>query len=113
MDIQRHLVDICPFRVGQRVTVKPGNGWRMDWIGGEWVIVGITWEYQRGDGRLNIAIASDDEIEHGHGASDGFRPDDLLPVMPPKPTIAELEAILNDPTERKIEILPEGSIIAV
>lgn len=31
----------------------------------------------------------------------------------PKPTIAELEAILNDPEERDIEIQPDGSIIAV
>lgn len=31
----------------------------------------------------------------------------------PKPTIAELEAILNDPEEKEIEILPDGSIHAV
>jgi len=112
MEIQRHMHEICPFRVGQRVTVKPGNGWLMDWVKGEWVVVGIQWEYQCGDGRVNIAIASDDEIEHGHGATDGFRPDDLMPVViaRPKPTIEELEAILADPTERKIEIRPDGSI---
>lgn len=110
MDFQRHMVDICPFRVGQRVTVKPGAGWRTDWINGEWIIVGIRWDYQRGDGRIDITIASDDEIAHGRGASDGFRPVDLLPVRAPRPTIEELEAILADPTERKIEILPDGSI---
>jgi len=30
-----------------------------------------------------------------------------------KPTIAELEAILSDPSEMEIEILPDGSIRAV
>lgn len=31
----------------------------------------------------------------------------------PLPTIAEIEAILNDPEEKEIEILPDGSIHAV
>jgi CHAT domain-containing protein len=31
----------------------------------------------------------------------------------PKPTIAEIEAILSSPEAREIEILPDGSIHAV
>lgn len=31
----------------------------------------------------------------------------------PKPTIAELEAILNDPTEMDLEIMPNGEVRAV
>lgn len=63
--------------VGATVRVKPGPGdWRSDWRG-EYVVVGIAWEYQTPGDRLNIAIASEDEIARGYGSTDGFRVEDL------------------------------------
>ena len=83
MNIEKHLIEICPFRLGQSVRIKPDpfGGWQNDWTGYTMVIVGMRWEYQRGEGKINIELASDSEIERGFGATDGFSVDDLEPVV--------------------------------
>ncbi len=78
--LMRLMVDICPFRVGHRVTLKPGYKYASDWPG-EYVIVNLTWEYAQGDGHgINVGLASDDDIVNRYGWTDGFAVDDLLPV---------------------------------
>lgn len=78
--LSRLCLEVCPFRVGHRVTVSPNNKFAGDWPG-EYIITAIRWEYQRGDGHgLNISIASDDEIVARDGDTSDFRVDDLIPV---------------------------------
>lgn len=77
--LQRLMVDICPFRIGSLVTVKPEHEYAADWQG-IFVVVGLTWDYQKGDGsRINVWLASEDEIVYRNGPTDGWRVDDLLP----------------------------------
>jgi hypothetical protein len=72
--------EICPFRIGSRVKINPEHGLALDWPG-NYAVVGIAWEYQKGDGTgINISIADDDEIAARDGSTDGWSPDDLLPV---------------------------------
>ena len=72
--------DIVPFRIGTRVKVNPNNKFAADWKG-NYAVVSITWEYQKGDGTgINIAIAHDDDIAGRYGSTDGWSPDDLLPA---------------------------------
>lgn len=72
--------DICPFRIGSRVTINPSNQYAGEWRG-NYAVVGIAWDYQKGDGHgINIAIASDDDIAARHGSTDGWSIDDLLPA---------------------------------
>ena len=74
------LASLCPFRLGQRVTVSPLCRFADDWKG-EYFITGLTWEYRRGDGwGVNIAIASAIEVQRGDGSTDGFSISDLRPV---------------------------------
>lgn len=80
MNIMNHMHDIVPFRIGQKVRIKP-DPFRDKYWSGEWVVVGIVWEYQKGNGSVNIWIASHHDIEHGFGATDGFSVDDLEPVF--------------------------------
>lgn len=70
----------CPFSIGQRVTVAPSAKFAAEWPD-EYAVVGIAWEYQDGRGdQINISIASADDIKLRHGSTDGWSPDDLLPV---------------------------------
>src|SRR3546814_17752367 len=77
MDPMKHMHDIVPFRIGSRVRVRPENKYASDWPD-VCVVTGMRWEYQRGNGRVNIEIATDDDIKHGYGATDGWRADDLM-----------------------------------
>lgn len=79
MGLEKFLHDVVPFRIGSKVRVTERAKYAADWPG-VYVVVGLTWEYQRGDGRVNIAIAADDEIEHGLGSTDGWTVDDLAPA---------------------------------
>lgn len=84
MSIRDHLLplmhEVCPYRIGSRVKINPANKYASEWPG-NYAVVGITWEYQRGDGYgINVAIASDDEISARHGSTDGWRVGDLLPA---------------------------------
>lgn len=73
-------IEDCPFKIGDRVVVSPSNRYAGEWIG-EYIITGMRWEYQRGHGdEINIAVASDPEIEGGHGDTDGWRPSDWVAV---------------------------------
>lgn len=78
--LMRQMIEICPFRVGSRVTINPNCQYASEWKG-EYVIVSMAWEYDRGDGHsINIGIANDEEIINRYGWTDGFSVDDLLPA---------------------------------
>jgi len=80
MDIKKHMHEITPLRIGHAVRVSPNNEYFSDWPD-VYVVVGLEWEYQRGCGsKLNISIASDEEIEMRYGSTDGWGVDDLLPA---------------------------------
>jgi len=77
--LMRQMYEVQPFRIGQRVTVQ---GKHAGDYPGEWVIVGMRWEYKEGDGsHINFELASDDEIINRWGSTDGFRSGDLVPVI--------------------------------
>jgi hypothetical protein len=79
-DILKLSHEIYPFRIGSRVRVNSEHKYAADW-GDTYAVVGITWDYQRGVGNgINIAIASDRDILARYGSTDGFSPDDLIPV---------------------------------
>lgn len=78
-ELQRLMIEVVPFRVGHRVTVSPSCKCAADWPG-EYVITAMRWRYQDGS-EIDFSIASDDEIVHRHGDTDGFRAADLLPVF--------------------------------
>jgi len=75
----RLMIEICPYRVGQRVKVSPDCKYASEWPD-EYVITGIRWDYRDGSS-VNISIAHDDEIIKRYGDTDGFRPHDLLPAQ--------------------------------
>lgn len=79
--LRRLMIQVCPFRVGHRVTVSPTFKYAADYPG-EYVIVGIVWEYQHGAAGhdVNIWIASAEEIIRRDGSTDGFSVNDLIPV---------------------------------
>ena len=79
-DIMKQMIEICPWRIGQRVTVKSSHKYAEDFRG-VWVITGLRWEYQRGNGQINVEIACDDDIQRGCGATDGWSVDDFNPVL--------------------------------
>ncbi|ARQ95390.1 hypothetical protein [Bradyrhizobium phage BDU-MI-1] len=78
-ELMRQMIQICPFRMGSRVRVRPEAKYGADWPG-EYVIVSMVWEYQHTH-EINIGIASDEEIRKGYGYTDGFNVDDLEPVL--------------------------------
>lgn len=79
--LRRQMIEVCPFRLGQRVTVSPDYIYAGDWRD-VYVIVGLQWDYNKGAGHsVNVAIASDDEIIHRHGWTDGFALKDLVPAQ--------------------------------
>ncbi|RZN07582.1 hypothetical protein CWO91_26655 [Bradyrhizobium genosp. SA-3] len=54
-------------------TAQHADEWR-----GEHVVVSTVWDSPDGTGHdINVGIASDDEIKHRHGYTDGFSHDDL------------------------------------
>jgi hypothetical protein len=79
--LMRQMVQICPFRIGQRVTLAPSYEYAAAWPG-EYVIVGLTWEYTVGAGHdINVGLASDDDIVNRYGGwTNGFLLKDLVPV---------------------------------
>jgi len=78
MDLRKHLTEIVPFRLGSRVTVNPTAKYSSDWPG-VYVVTGMHWDYQRGR-VVNIEIASDDDIQHRYGPTDGWSVEDLAPA---------------------------------
>lgn len=86
MDIKTETIasllfhDICPYRIGSRVRINPKNIYASEWPD-NYAVVGITWDYQRGDGHsINLAIAHDNDIIGRYGSTDGWSPDDLIPA---------------------------------
>jgi hypothetical protein len=72
--------EICPYRIGSRVRVSGTSEYAGDWPD-TYAVVSITWDYQKGDGHgINIAIAHDNDIVGRYGSTDGWSPDDLIPV---------------------------------
>lgn len=66
-------------QIGDRVCIieSAAKSWTVDWPD-TYIVVGIQAEYQKGAGDgLNYSIATQDEIEHRLGATDGFSADDL------------------------------------
>jgi hypothetical protein len=78
--LRRLMMEVSPYKVGHRVKLAPTCEYASEWPD-TYIIVGIDWDYQRGDGHgINISIASEEEIVARHGSTDGFRPHDLLPA---------------------------------
>lgn len=78
--LMRQMMEVCPLRLGQCVSVSPNFKYAGDWPG-KYVVMSLTWEYWKGDGHgINVGIASDDDIVNRHGWTDEFRIDDLIPV---------------------------------
>jgi hypothetical protein len=73
---QRLFHEICPLKIGDTVEVSPNYIYAGEWPG-RFIIVGIRWEYQQG-AKVNISIATEDDIAARHGFTDGFGPDDLV-----------------------------------
>lgn len=72
--------EVCPYRIGSRVKIHPDNKFAGEWKD-TYAVVGITWDYQKGDGTgINIAIAHDNDIKGRYGSTDGWRIDDLMPA---------------------------------
>jgi hypothetical protein len=69
----------CPFHIGQCVTVAPTAKYANEWPG-EYLIVGLSWDYRDRPEEVNIAIASKDDIAKRYGSTDGWSIDDLLPA---------------------------------
>lgn len=79
-DILRLMHNICPYRIGSRVKVKPEHKYAAEW-NGTYIVVMISWNYQDRDGDgINIGIISQEELLARYGWSDGWSPDDLLPA---------------------------------
>jgi hypothetical protein len=74
----RLFIDVCPFKLGHRVTINPTNQYAADWPG-VYIITRMQWDY-RNDSDINISIASEEEIANRHGDTDGWGPSDLLPA---------------------------------
>lgn len=78
----RQIVAVSDIQLGSRVTVAPTAKFSGEWEG-EYVVVHMTWDYQDSpDPEVNIGIASDEEIKHHYGYTDGFRLDELILVRP-------------------------------
>lgn len=80
MRTQRLMMEVCPFRLGQKVLVRQSDSkpWSSDWANEAYIITGMSWDYRKGDGsRINISIAGEEDIVHRNGDTDGFDVDDL------------------------------------
>lgn len=78
--LMRQMVEVCPLRIGMRVRMWPDAKYADEWPG-EYVVVSLTWEYQKGAGHsINVGIASDEDIVHRCGCTDGFSVYDFMPV---------------------------------
>ena len=49
--VLRLMRDICPWKIGDTVVVKRSHQYADDFRG-VWIITGMRWEYQRGDGKI-------------------------------------------------------------
>lgn len=65
-----HNKDLC---IGMKVTVDPANAFVSEW-GGEFIVLGI--EYSKQYQCINVTIGDDWNC----GGTDGWKPEDLIPV---------------------------------
>jgi hypothetical protein len=79
LTIEKHMHDICPFKIGQRVRVAPTYRYAA-FFSEVYVVIGMRWEIELGDGSISIKIANDVNIEQACGHVGKFRPDDLVPA---------------------------------
>ena len=79
LTIEKHMRDICPFRIGQRVRVAPTYRYA-SFFPDVYVVIGMRWEIELGGGAVSIKLANDANIEQGCGHVGKFRPDDLVPA---------------------------------
>jgi hypothetical protein len=78
----RQIVGLSEIKLGSRVTVRPDAQYAAEWPG-EYVVVHMVWDFQDSPAPdVNIGIASDDEIKHRCGYTDGFSIDDLQVLRP-------------------------------
>ncbi|WP_162651537.1 hypothetical protein [Lentilitoribacter sp. Alg239-R112] len=76
--INKMMVEITPLRIGSMVSVNEKHPNHKDFQGA-FIVTRLDWDY-RGDGRLNISIASEKDIHMDHPSFDGFTVDDLDPM---------------------------------
>lgn len=81
-----YRIDDMPFRIGQRVTIKPSICYAKEFPG-EWIITSMRWEFtNRPDSKtpgnwINLGIASDEGIEKGRAETDGWSASDFDAVV--------------------------------
>lgn len=76
--INKMMVEITPLRIGSLVSVNEKCQYHKDFQGA-FIVTRIDWDY-RGDGRLNISIASEKDIHMDYPSFDGFTIDHLDPM---------------------------------
>ena len=79
LTIEKHMHDICPFTIGQRVRVASTYRYA-SLFPDVYVVIGIRWEIELGDGTVSIKLAKDIHIAQGCGQVGKFLPDDLVPA---------------------------------
>lgn len=72
------LMQLVPLRLGMMVRVLPRCKFASEWPG-VYFVTGMQWDYQKGP-KVNVWIASKDDIQSGAGPTDGWDADDLAPV---------------------------------
>lgn len=77
--IDKFMREICPYRIGQRVRIKPDTRFATDWTG-VYAVVGLVWKYTGEVGHVDVWLASDDDIRRGVGPTDGWSLGELEPV---------------------------------
>jgi hypothetical protein len=75
---EKHMHDICPFRIGQRVRVASTYR-NAEFFPDVYVVIGIRWELELGDGAVSIKLANYVNIEQGSGYVGKFLSNDLVP----------------------------------
>jgi hypothetical protein len=76
---EKYLHHICPFKIGQRVRVTPTYRYAA-FFPDEYIVIGIRWEIELGDGTVSIKLAKDIHIAQGCGQVGKFHCDDLMPA---------------------------------
>ena len=75
---EKHMHDICPFRIGQRVRVASTYRYA-GFFPDVYVVIGIRWELELGDGSVSVRLANYVNIEQGSAYVGKFLSNDLVP----------------------------------
>lgn len=76
-----------PLAVGMEVKVNNDAPYADEWQG-IYVVVGIQWVHRHG--KINVTIAE----SIGDGGSDGWKPGELTPVVPPPTFLQQVNAAM-------------------